>query len=173
VVEALARCGPIVEARFIGAGTMKSQLMHQASTLRAGISFEGMVSGEDLWAAYRWADTCLVPLRAHAPFRYTVPSKVYEIMACGRHITAAVEGEAADILAAAHGGISVPSEDPSALAAALSALAQHRKVAMGIEPRHWVEAHGNAITIAERYWELVSKVSRPKVARAADVDALG
>src|SRR5699024_7565619 len=53
---------------------------------------------------YAWADTVIVSLRDWAPFAWTVPSKLYEILATGRHVTALLDGEAADVVRDAGAG---------------------------------------------------------------------
>src|SRR5699024_12009040 len=55
--------------------------------------------GDQILEHYRWADTCMVTLRSDwASFAHTVPSKTYELLSYGKHITGVVCGEAAAIL---------------------------------------------------------------------------
>jgi glycosyltransferase involved in cell wall biosynthesis len=160
VVEALGRLGPDrVEARFIGLGTEREALRAQAVRRGTSISFEEPVTGEGLWDAYRWADTCLVPLRDWPSFRDAVPSKLYEIMACGRHVTACLAGEAAGVIDQAGAGLRVEPGDPAALAERLDHLADHRdELDVGPGPRAWVAEHADAGALADRYLELLERV---------------
>lgn len=160
-VRALAALGAArVEARFVGHGTEKPALQALAQSLGAPIRFEPPATGADLWDAYRWADTCLVPLRDWTSFRHTVPSKLYEIMAAGRHITACLQGEAARIVGAARAGAVVPPGDVDALVGALDRLAADRgALLVGEAPRRWVEANADYDGIAARYLELLQRVA--------------
>jgi glycosyltransferase involved in cell wall biosynthesis len=160
-VEALAALGAArVEARFVGHGTEKPALEALARSLDAPVHFEPPATGVALWDAYRWADTCLVPLRPWPSFRHTVPSKLYEIMAAGRHVTACVAGEAARIVSAAGGGAVVAPGDAAALAASLASLAADRApLLVGEGPRRWVEENGSYDTIAARYLSLLERMA--------------
>ena len=163
-VEALARLGASrVEARFIGHGTEKPALEALAASLGAPVRFEAPTTGAGLWQAYAWADTCLVPLRPWPSFRHTVPSKLYEIMAAGRHVTACVDGEAAAIVRSARAGVVVPPGDIDALARALVALSERRAdLDVGPGPREWVEENAAYDSIATRYLALLeATASRP------------
>jgi glycosyltransferase involved in cell wall biosynthesis len=160
VVRALAALDRTIEARFVGDGSERDALRRLAGELRAPISFEAPVRGEELWRAYGWADTCLVPLRPWPSFRDAVPSKIYEIMACGRHVTAQLEGEAADVLAEAGAGLAVPPGEPEALAEALRSLALHReRLLVGEEPRRWVHGHATYEALGRRYFEFLQSVT--------------
>jgi glycosyltransferase involved in cell wall biosynthesis len=71
----------------------------------------------------RASDALLVPLAAHPTFRDFVPSKLIDFMAVGRPVVLSAAGEAVRLLELAGAGVAVDPEDPSALAAALEALA--------------------------------------------------
>jgi glycosyltransferase involved in cell wall biosynthesis len=71
---------------------------------------------------YATSDACIVCLRPLPIFRKFVPSKIFEILACGRPLVAAVEGEAAEIVRAA-GGLVVAPGDGIAIAAAVRKIA--------------------------------------------------
>ncbi len=88
-----------------------------ATTLGAPVTFLGRVPHTDVPALYAWADTVLVSLRDWEPFRWTVPSKLYETMATRRHVTACVAGEAAELVLSLEAGDVVPPGDVEALAA--------------------------------------------------------
>lgn len=106
------------------------------------------------------ADTALVTLRAWASFKATVPSKLYELLALGRHVSAAVAGEAADVVAAAGGGDVVAPEDAAALAALWQRLlADPGRLDVGPEPRRWVQAHADDEVLAARYLELLGDLA--------------
>lgn len=160
-VQALADLGgDRVEARFVGEGTERAALSDLAARLGAPVRFEDPATGEDLWAAYHWADTCLVPLRDWPSFEDAVPSKLYEIMACGRHVTACLAGEALKMVDEAGAGVHVAPGDAPALAVVLGQLADRRHdLAVGPGPREWVRRHADAGRLAERYLEVLGAVA--------------
>jgi glycosyltransferase involved in cell wall biosynthesis len=113
-----------IRIAFVGEGAEKDKLVARASELGLdNVSFHDSVPREQVAALYRSADVCLVPLRAVPLFRAFIPSKMFEILACGRPILASLEGEAAEILRESGAAIVVPPEDADALAAALARLA--------------------------------------------------
>src|SRR5699024_7612397 len=74
--------------------------------------------GDQTLEHYRWADTSMVTLRSDwASFAHTVPSKTYELLSYGKHITGVVCGEAAAILQQA-GQHEITTPDPNAVAQA-------------------------------------------------------
>lgn len=110
-------------------------------------------------------DTALVTLRDWPSFTATVPSKLYELLALGRHVSAALAGEAADVLRRAGGGDVVPPEDPAALAGLWQALAQDpARLDVGGEPRRWVADHADDEVLAAR-WVAVLERLRPSAER--------
>jgi colanic acid biosynthesis glycosyl transferase WcaI len=153
VVDAVARLATDeVSVRFIGGGTERRALQERARTRGVSISFEQAVSGQALWDAYSWADTCIVSLRDWRPFRYTVPSKLYEIAACGRHITAAVAGEAAETVESLGAGTVVRPGDPRQLAECLRRLRLNpRELEVGSRPRERVIERYDYRVLASTY----------------------
>ncbi|WP_336923658.1 glycosyltransferase family 4 protein [Aquipuribacter sp. SD81] len=104
--------------------------------------------------------TALVTLRDWPSFRATVPSKLYELLAAGRHVSAAVAGEAADTVRAAGGGDVVPPEDPAALAALWRDLrAAPERLDVGGAPRAWVAAEADDAVLAGRWLALLEDLA--------------
>lgn len=114
VVEASAQMaahGVNVEVKIIGTGAELQSLKDLAKTLAAPVEFPGRIEMTEVRQYQEWANTLLVSLRDWKPFHWTVPSKLYESLALGKHITAVVSGEAAELvkdLAAGH--VSVPGQ---------------------------------------------------------------
>lgn len=119
VIEAarLAReHNPNITVRFVGDGTQKPAL--QDTNRAAGYPVEMWAPsfGQETTAHYEWADTCVITLRSDwASFAHTVPSKTYELLSYGKHITGVVCGEAANILQQA-GNHEVVDDNAQALA---------------------------------------------------------
>ena len=85
----------------------------------------------------------IVPLRDEPLFRGALPSKMFEAWACERPVVLSVAGEAQTAMEQARGGIAVTPEDPKAMAAAITRLADNPGEAteMGKRGRLFVEQH--------------------------------
>ena len=68
------------------------------------------------------SDVALVLLKRAPTFKTVIPTKMLECMACEVPVVLGVEGQAAELLAAADGGIAIAPEDPQALVDALARL---------------------------------------------------
>ena len=121
------RQGVDVHLKLIGAGVTKEALQNQARELDADIEILPRTSADALEQYYAWADTALVHLADWAPLQRAVPSKTYELMEAGIHISGAVEGEPARLIEQLHAGHTVPAEDPQALAQLWVRLAHNRE----------------------------------------------
>ena len=94
-------------------------------------------------------------------FETTVPSKTYEVLAIGRHVTAIVRGEAERIIHEAGGGDVVPA-NPEAVAQLWRELAADRgRLASGASGREWVRDHADYAQLAVKYMENISALVRP------------
>jgi glycosyltransferase involved in cell wall biosynthesis len=142
---------------FVGDGADKQRLRLRVAehglrnvTLLPGIPHEQVPA---LLAA---ADICLVPLRDVPLFSSFIPSKMFEYLAAGKPVVAAVAGEAAQILREAGAWI-VPPADSEALASAIRTLAAdpQRRQAMGRQGRCYVEKHFDRGALAQLYRKLL------------------
>ncbi len=152
------RADPEVHFLFVGEGAEKQALVARARSLALpNVTFEPAVSRERVPTFYRSADVCLVPLRAVPLFRSFVPSKMFEILACGRPIIASLEGEAAEILEASGAAIVVPPEDVGALAGAVRKLAADSPLRRELarRGRPFVAAHYDRDALAGRYLDIL------------------
>ena len=146
---------------FVGEGAEKEPLVARARELQLGnVTFHESVPRAEVAALYRSADVCLVPLRAVPLFRSFIPSKMFEILACGRPILASLEGEAAEILRDSGAAIVVPPEDVDALTAALARLAEHSELRaeLAARGRAYVAQHFDRRQLAERYLAVLERV---------------
>lgn len=144
-----------VTLRLVGSGTQKDQLKTLAQGCPA-VEFHDAVHGEQVWEHYRWADTALVSLRTDwASFAWTVPSKTFELMGLGKHITATVRGEAAEILSHAE-NVAVVDTSAEALAETFTELAQNpESTPVCRSGRRWVAEHADLPRLGERYSALL------------------
>ncbi|WZP17879.1 hypothetical protein AAE021_03625 [Arthrobacter citreus] len=134
--------------------------MELSGQLGAPVTFHEPALGTEVMEHYRAADTCVVSLRDDwKSFETTVPSKTYEVLAVGRHVTGIVLGEARDIIEASGAGTVVPS-DAASIAAMWLQLHQDRSLLLtGTSGRDWVEATVNIDALAADYARLIRKVS--------------
>src|SRR5262249_15259306 len=102
-----------------------------------------------------------VPLAAHPVFADFVPSKMIDFMAVGKPVLLAARGESARILERAGAGLSVPPEDPAALADAVRWLSGHPGDAaeMGLRGREFASRRLRA-TQSERLEAVLLDVAR-------------
>lgn len=144
--------GAAVEVRIVGEGADLPSLRRLNARLGAPVDIRPAVAPAEVSDHYRWADTCVVSLRDWGPFEWTVPSKLYELMATGRHVTAILRGEGAQIVRDSAAGTVVPPGDASALADAWRGLATNRAaLAVGIAGQRWVREHADFRRLGERY----------------------
>ena len=108
---------------------------HDAGELRSridsgeipGARMVGAVPHSEIPALYAGSDVAAVLLRDRPIFEGALPTKLIEAMAAGRAIALSAKGESADLVAETGSGVSVPPEDPVALAAALVELHRDRE----------------------------------------------
>lgn len=132
--------GVDIRLRFVGAGAAKAELKEIASSLGVPVIFEQRRDAALLKENYEWADTALVHLTNWGPLVNAVPSKTYELMNQGLHITGVVAGETAEIIRSLNAGDVVAPEDPEALAQLWIDLANDRsRLCVGESGASWVE----------------------------------
>jgi len=116
-----------IKVRIVGTGASAEILQKSANGRMKHVQFVPHEPAENLEPHYSWADTALVHLTDWEPLRRAVPSKTYELMDNGVHITAAVSGEAAAVIRELGAGDVVSPENPEELAELWIELAQQRK----------------------------------------------
>lgn len=152
LIEAAALVGPAMRLTMIGQGSQKAGLMARAAALGVEVQFLDSVFREDVFAQYKQADSLVISLRDDwKSFEATIPSKTYEVMSVGRHITGVVKGEAARILEDSGAGDIVAGE-PEQIAQLWRRLATDRTLlAVDDAGRRWVAAHANYTDLAGEY----------------------
>lgn len=154
----LAREGVPIQVRMIGHGVASEDLAELARRLDAPVTVGSRIPHREVGAQYDWADTVLVSLRDWEPFAWTIPSKLYELLATGRHVSAVVAGEAADVVRAAGAGDVVRPGDLDGLAALWRHLAADRTaLATGGAGRDWVALHADDDLLAEVYLRILQE----------------
>ena len=152
--------GVRIRVRMIGHGVEARRLRQLATELAVPVEVLPRIDHHEVGAQYRWADTVVVSLRNWAPFAWTIPSKLYELLATGRHVTALLDGEAADVVREAGAGDVLPPEDTAALVELWRGLAQDRsRLAVRASGRAWVAANADDDLRAARYLAILDRVT--------------
>ncbi|MFK5690764.1 glycosyltransferase [Ornithinimicrobium sp. LYQ92] len=160
-VRALSRVvadGTDARIRVVGTGARLSAVQSLARELGAPVEFVGPVPRHELAEHYRWADTLLVSLRDWRGLAWAVPSKLYEALALGIHVSGVVAGEARQIIEDTGAGFTVPPGDDLALARQWGLLAED-----GPRPRRdamsaWVREHAHEEGTATTYLQQLARV---------------
>jgi colanic acid biosynthesis glycosyl transferase WcaI len=122
----------------------------------------GSIPRDRTRAFYNACDVCLVPLAPIDIFQETVPSKIFEIMACGRPIVASLSGEAARIVTESECGLVAPPGRPEEIAGVIrqvAAVTDEVRGELGRNGRRYVTAHYERTTLAARYLDLLERVA--------------
>jgi glycosyltransferase involved in cell wall biosynthesis len=160
-ILAVARLLPDVTFVFAGGGSQAGTVEQAASDL-PNVVLTGVLPHEDmpgLWAA---ADVCLIALRDHSVAGGTLPAKMYEALATGTPIVAAIRGEGAALLEGAGAGLVVPIGDAGVMAEGLRALAldPNRRQQMSVAGRAYAEAHLSPEQVKAAYLAIFEQVAR-------------
>jgi glycosyltransferase involved in cell wall biosynthesis len=151
---------PEVVFLFVGEGADKKKLMERAAQL--ALRHVRFLPGQPRQLMAQWyaaADVVLVPLRDIPLFETFIPSKMFEIMACGRAIIGSVRGEARAILERSEGALIVDPEDSAAIARAVRSLRSAPGLAdqLGQAARRFVVANYDRRILAHQYLQLLSE----------------
>lgn len=131
--------GVDVRLRFVGAGAAKNELQRVSRELGIEVEFISRHPADALDEHYEWANTALVHLTDWPALKHAVPSKTYELMTIGLHITAVASGEAAEIVRDLRAGVVVNPEAPAEIARVWSEIAGDQdRLQVSDAGRKWV-----------------------------------
>lgn len=150
---------------FVGEGAVKSNLITLAGRKRLqNVIFLPGQTRDKVVEFYRLADVCLVPLRDVPGLNSFIPSKMFEIMGCGKPIIAPLRGESADILTRSGAALVIPPENPVELVRAIKVLKSNpeKRRRMGQEGIAFVEKNYDRKILAMRYLTVIEKVTSNK-----------
>ena len=109
-----------------------------------------MRSAAEIVGFYEWADTALVHLTDWEPLDRAVPSKTYELMSVGIHISGVVKGETARIIKLLEAGDTVSPENPHELAELWTALYKNpSRLSITTKGGMWVESQRETVVPGE------------------------
>lgn len=138
-LDLLRERGVNVHLSLIGSGAQMSLLRAEAIRRDLPVTFYDSMPRDDVMKRYEDADTLLVHLEDWEPLRWTVPSKLYEAIGSGRHVTFVGAGDSADMVRESHAGDTVPPRDPRALAQLWERLSRDRSdLDVGTRGARWL-----------------------------------
>ncbi len=146
---------PDIVFLLVGEGPVKAglQLEAQARGL-TNLLFEPLQPVERMSDYFAMARGVVVPLRRHKLFTGARPSKVFPAWAAGVPVIFAGEGEMANLIEEAGGGLVVPPEEGAGLAMAVEFLSRIKEFewqAMGQAGRNYVLDHYTWDRIADQW----------------------
>jgi len=127
---------------LVGEGPEKPKLMQMAADLELkNVTFHPQVPLDEVPAFVSISEMAVVTLRKSQVMAGARPAKTFVMMAGGKPIVLAAEGEAARLIESAGAGIVVPPEDYASLATGIRTLLAHPEIAaqMGASGRRFVE----------------------------------
>lgn len=148
---------------FVGAGADKDRLVQLAEQKNLpNVQFYPPVPKHEMPEWYSASDICLVPLKKRDVFKYNIPSKMFEIMACERPMVLGAEGQARELLEASSAGLAVEPENPDAFREAILRLGNDPQLRQdcGQKGRAFVLEQFRRTGNAERYIEVFQFVLR-------------
>ncbi|WP_408008269.1 glycosyltransferase family 4 protein [Pseudalkalibacillus sp. A8] len=149
-----------IQFLFIGEGAEKDKLRQIASEQEINnVTFVDSQPKEIIPEFYNTSDISLIPLKDIELFKTFIPSKMFEIMACGVPIVASLEGESADILNESKAAEVVKPDDPEQIKQAINKLKNDKILLekLKINGPAFVERNYSRRKLAEQYLKIISK----------------
>jgi len=168
ILDAAARLTHRDDIRFltIGSGAVKGELVERAAKLGLdNLKFHDPVPRARIPAIAASMDIGLVSLGKGVP-KATMPTKIYEVMASGRPVIVAADGESQQLVRDEELGLAVAAGADEELAAAIEALAddadrRHRCAANGLRvARERFDRRASARRLHELLVELIGEGRR-------------
>lgn len=159
VVEAarLLRDDPEIHIVLVGSGAAAPWIAREIDAHRLdNLKLTGRLPPEAMVGVYAQASALLLTLIDDPIIAQTIPSKLQSYLGSGRPVIAAVNGEAARIVAEAGAGLATPAEDAAALADAVRTLKRMpaaERDAMGAAARRLFEAEYEPTKLARQLLE--------------------
>lgn len=139
---------------LVGGGTQKDRLARLAGEMGLrSVEFPGIVAKAEVWRAMAQADAFVVSLKNVPLLKYGISlNKACDYLASGRP-TILAGNPSFDPVREAHAGISVPAENPHALADAvetLASLSPEERVQMGRNGLEYLKKYHDIEVLADR-----------------------
>jgi glycosyltransferase involved in cell wall biosynthesis len=151
---------PDIRFLFIGEGAEKDRLKRIAYEENiTNVRFIDSQPKELIPEFYSISDICLIPLKNIELFKAFIPSKMFEIMACGIPIVASLEGEAARILKDSSAALIVEPDHINEIKQAILQLKRDKALTaeMRIQGPIFVEQRYSRKSLAAKYLEILAE----------------
>lgn len=167
VVEAagiLAEQDPSIRVVLTGDGPRRTYVEAAARrTPQARISLHRPIRKDQTRAFYNSMDACLVPLAPYPAMQATIPSKLFEIMACETPVVASLAGEGKRVVEDSQAGLVAgpgSAEDIAETILRLKRTRPRERADMGARGRAYVRHHYCRDEIAAEYHRLLGRLAR-------------
>jgi len=152
--------------RFIGDGPEKSRLQEVAAQRElTNVRFDGPVPRNRVYDLLREADAFVMPLKHSPVFRWGVsPNKLFDYLATARPVIFSVNSPINPV-AEAQAGLTVPPENPLALAEAIKELlymSPEKRWEMGLRGREYVERYHSFARLADKLEKTLKDAMKDK-----------
>lgn len=177
IVHAAVELRDHSEIRFVlaGDGPEKGKVIEEWKRHNLGnLVVLPAISKEQTRPFYNACDVCLVPLAPIPVFQETIPSKIFEIMACERPVLASLSGEGKRIVDQSGGGLVSPPGDAAALADAvlrLSRMSADERGLLGRRGREYVARNFDRGVLADHYLTILNRAAGKPSENVATNDA--
>lgn len=164
ILEAAAILREKQDIHFVvlGEGSRRAWMRAEAERMAlVNLHLPGNFPVETMPALMQKASVLLATLADHPIFRLTIPSKINAYMAAGRPVVACLNGEGAQLVTEAGGGLAVPAEDGRGLAEAIMKLyvmSASEREAMGARGRAYHLEHFAHDVLVDRLTGLLEQV---------------
>ncbi|ETI69188.1 glycosyltransferase family 4 protein [Neobacillus vireti] len=150
-----------IQFLFIGEGAEKDKLKNIVSEQDiSNVTFIDSQPKEMIPEFYNSSDVCLIPLKSIELFKTFIPSKMFEIMACGVPIVASLEGEAEDILNESKAAEVVKPDNPEEIKQAIIRIKNDKVLYDRLKKSGpaFVEQNYSRKNLAKEYLEIISEL---------------
>jgi glycosyltransferase involved in cell wall biosynthesis len=160
LLDTAARC-PDLRFLFVGDGSQGEYVRARAADL-PNVILTGTLPHEQMPAVWAAADVALIAMRDTSLADGTRPAKLYEALAAGVPVVAAIRGEGAQLIHEACAGEVIPLGDSAAMAAALSTLSADstRRAQLAEAGRAYAEHNLAPEQVAAAYARVLQKVAK-------------
>lgn len=161
----VAAQSPQITFVFAGGGSQESYLREQIDKRKLqNIKMLGILPYQDMPALWAATDVCLIAFGDHSIAGGAMPTKLFEAMATGTPIVAAIRGEAALALTETGAGIPTTIGDPQSMVYALQTLFEHpeQRRQMSLAGRAYAEQHLSPMRAKQVFLDIASRIVNSK-----------
>ena len=147
--QLLQAVSPRSEMHIVGGGVAKKSLQQFCEQHQLNVKFYERAPLEEMEKHYEWADTALVHLANWPALAKAVPSKTYELMEIGIHISGVVNGEAKAIISELDAGATAAPGVPEELAAVWMNILSHGLNHSPAKARSWIQHQRSSVAVEQ------------------------